>query len=122
VRDSEAPLSAAEVEMATVYWKMLVGNPIGERETCKGSCKNEVPSSGILTNDPVQTEKAARIRLELGMASNCHVCSHRHLIISEALSHHSEFLRCHLRKDVDGALLAARKRCELIQGLSSHES
>ena len=115
----EGELSKEELRLAKLYWEMFVGNPIGEHETCGPNCGSTAPNSGILTNDPVQTEKAARIRLELGVAEKCPACSRRHLIISEALSHHSELLRCTQVKDSNGAIQAARRRCASIQSLSA---
>lgn len=117
--DNDDPLSKKEIEQATLYWETFVSNPIGEREACVNCSSGMVRSFSLMTDDPAQTRKAIRTHLELGTSSKCPDCSNRHFTLSEALSYHSEFLRCHVKKDVNGALNAARKRCELIQGLGS---
>lgn len=118
--DNDDPLSQKEIEQATIYWEMFVGNPIGERESC--GCHQETPkSSGILTDNLEQTRRAVRTHLELGVASKCPECSNQHFILSEALSYHSEFLRCQAKKDSRGALRAARKRSYLVQSLSEQK-
>lgn len=111
---SEEPLDTAELAMATTYWRLFAGNVVGDNH-CEGGCSEEMPSSGLLTNNPEQVHKAAISHIGIAFESRCGKCSDKHITISEALSYHAESLRCAAVKDSLGALKALRRRDALIR-------
>lgn len=112
--EDELPLTEEETLQASYYWYML-GAPSGVRKRCR--CGLKRPRLGLLSDDRLQSQKAAQQHLELGMASKCPVCSVLHLRIAEVHSHHSAFLYSRLIRDSHGAIRSARQRCAVARGL-----
>jgi len=127
----EAELNQEELRYATLYWREEMYEfepvPVQRKELevtkhgpCNGDCDNHSPNSSLfryISNDITKTEEALHTHLSVGLLLDCPKCSERHLGLSEALSYHAYMLKCNKMKDSQGALQAARKRCDILKGL-----
>lgn len=111
--DEDEPLTEEETLQASFCWT-LMGAP-GSKKRC--TCGLKKPTVGRLSDDVTLTKKMEMEHLKLGIESKCRVCGPRHLRISEAYSHHADYLYRVLMRDTKGATQALRLRDSIRNGL-----